>query len=109
MREHRCLGCSTCERVLGLLDACRFGPRFPYLTDAYDRHLRLCAWRVAQRLGLVGSVREGISLIQCGPSLETPAELRMMRMLGADVVGQSYILFTTFTSFLTLTFQLNLG
>jgi len=40
-------------------------------------------------------MREGISVIQCGPSLETPAELRMMRAFGADVVGPYHLLSTT--------------
>jgi len=58
------------------------------MTDAYDRDLRLTAWRVGRRLGFTDFIREGISLILCGPNYETPAELRMMRALGADVVGQ---------------------
>ena len=65
----------------------RFGPRFPCMTDAYDRQLRLVAWRVGRRLGFQSFLREGISVILCGPSFETPAELRMMRTMGADVVG----------------------
>ena len=67
----------------------RFGQRFPDMLDAYDRNLRLVAWRVGRRLGFHSFLHEGISVIVGGPSFETPAELRMMRMLGADVVGQS--------------------
>jgi len=57
------------------------------MTDAYDRSLRLAAWQVGRRLGFQSFLREGISVILCGPSFETPAELRMMRTMGADVVG----------------------
>jgi len=45
-------------------------------------------------------MHEGISVIQCGPSLETRAELRMMRALGGDVVGRSCVLFAIITAFL---------
>jgi len=44
-------------------------------------------------------MREGISVIQCGPSLETRAELRMMRALGGDVVGLSCVSFTVIITF----------
>jgi len=57
------------------------------MTDAYDRSLRLTAWRVGRQLGLDSFMREGVSVILCGPSYETPAELRMMKAFGADVVG----------------------
>ena len=70
----------------------RFGPRFPCMTNAYDRSLRLAAWRVGRRLGFEGLLHEGVSVILCGPSYETPAELRMMRALGADVVGKCSML-----------------
>jgi len=58
------------------------------MTDAYDRQLRLAAWRVGRQLGFADFMREGISLILCGPNFETQAELRMIRALGADVVGR---------------------
>jgi len=60
------------------------------MADAYDRNLRLAAWRVGRRLGFQDIMHEGVSVILCGPSFETPAELRMMRTLGADVVGRSF-------------------
>jgi len=69
----------------------RFGPQFPCMTDAYDRTLRLAAWRVGRQLGFDGLMRDGVSLTVCGPNFETPAELRMMRALGADVVGECSI------------------
>ena len=58
------------------------------MTDAYDRTLRLAAWQVGRQLGFDSIMREGVSLTVCGPNFETPAEVRMMRALGADVVGE---------------------
>ncbi len=67
----------------------RLGPRFPDLTAAYHPHLRAvlldCAMR--QRVNL----RQGIYAIVSGPSYETPAEIRMLRTLGADAVGMSTV------------------
>ena len=65
------------------------------MADAYDRNLRLAAWRVGRRLGFQAMLHEGVSVILGGPSFETPAELRMMRMLGADVVGQLFFIIIT--------------
>ena len=65
------------------------GPRFPDMSDAYSRDLRGLARRVALELGLV--LREGVYVAVPGPSLETPAEYRMLRTLGADVVGMSTV------------------
>jgi purine-nucleoside phosphorylase len=74
--------------LVGIVDE-RFGTRFPFLNGAYNRKLRLLAWSVSRRLGLVRYIHEGVYLVQCGPSFETPAELRMIRTMGADVVGMS--------------------
>ena len=54
-------------------------------------------------------MREGISVIQCGPSLETRAELRMMRALGGDVVGLSCVSFTVTTALFSLSFARSRG
>ncbi len=67
----------------------RFGPRFPAMTDAYDADLRALALRVAQERGI--ALREGTYLMASGPSYETPAELRFMRMIGGDAVGMSTV------------------
>src|SRR5262249_31362526 len=71
----------------------RMGPRFPDLSEPYDAALRTSAPRAAQRAGL-GRLREGIYAGLSGPAYETPAEVRMLRTLGADLVGMSTVLET---------------
>ncbi|HEU0304195.1 MAG TPA: purine-nucleoside phosphorylase [Gaiellaceae bacterium] len=65
------------------------GPRFPDLSDAHDPELRAAARAAAERLGLV--VGEGVYAAWLGPAFETPAEIRMLRTLGADLVGMSLV------------------
>ena len=65
------------------------GPRFPDMSDAYSRDLRTQAHRIASGLGI--ALKEGIYSAMTGPSYETPAEIRMLSRLGADVVGMSTI------------------
>ncbi len=67
----------------------RLGPRFPDLTAPYDPGLRDLARRAALELGIV--LREGVYVAVPGPNLETRAEYRMLRALGADVVGMSTV------------------
>jgi len=63
------------------------GPRFPDMTDAYDPALRALAHDAAARLGQ--SLSEGVYAAWLGPAFETPAEIRMIRILGGDLVGMS--------------------
>jgi purine-nucleoside phosphorylase len=65
------------------------GPRFPEMTDAYDPELRAAAREAAGRLGL--DLGEGVYAAWLGPAFETPAEIRMLRTLGADLVGMSVV------------------
>jgi purine-nucleoside phosphorylase len=65
----------------------RFGTRFPSMTDAYDPVLRQLALAAADRHGI--ELAEGVYVMVSGPSFETPAELQMFRLLGADAVGMS--------------------
>ncbi len=74
--------------LVGLNDE-RLGPRFPDMSDPYDPELRALARAAALELGLV--LREGVYVAVPGPSLETRAEYRMLRTLGADVVGMSTV------------------
>ena len=65
------------------------GPRFPDMSDAYDPEYRRLAHEAAGRLGL--SLGEGVYAAWLGPAFETPAEIRMMGALGADLVGMSTV------------------
>ena len=67
----------------------RLGPRFPDMTQAYDPALRALAARAARTVGL--TLPEGVYAAQPGPSYETPAEIRMLRTLGADLCGMSTV------------------
>lgn len=67
----------------------RFGPRFPDLSDAYSRRLQDIATEEASAIGL--QIRRGIYAGLLGPSYETPAEIRMVRTIGADAVGMSTV------------------
>jgi len=67
----------------------RFGPRFPDMTDAYDPTLRRIAADEASRSGI--ELQEGIYAAMLGPSYETPAEIRFLRAIGADLVGMSTV------------------
>jgi purine-nucleoside phosphorylase len=63
--------------------------RFVDMCNAYDRNLRLRAIDVAKGMGQ--TLHEGVYAWQLGPQFETPAEIRMLRMLGADAVGMSTV------------------
>jgi purine-nucleoside phosphorylase len=65
------------------------GPRFPDMTDAYDPGLRKVAHAAAESVGQ--ALREGVYAGLLGPSYETPAEIRMLRAMGADLVGMSTV------------------
>ena len=67
----------------------RLGPRFPDLSQAYDAELRALARDVAARAGM--TLREGVYVAVPGPNLETRAEYRLLRGIGADVVGMSTV------------------
>jgi purine-nucleoside phosphorylase len=67
----------------------RFGPRFPDLTEVYVRELREHARRCGAGRGL--TLAEGVYAMLSGPSYETPAEIRMLRALGADLCGMSTV------------------
>jgi purine-nucleoside phosphorylase len=65
----------------------KLGPRFPDMTEAYSKRLRAIAKEVAAALG--HALHEGVYAALLGPSYETPAEIRYLRTIGADLVGMS--------------------
>ena len=67
----------------------RFGPRFPDMSHAYCEEYRAAVLAAAQTLGK--SVHEGVYAALLGPSYETPAEIRYLRTIGADLIGMSTI------------------
>jgi purine-nucleoside phosphorylase len=66
-----------------------FGPRFPDMVNVYDTDLLALARKKAPESGI--PIREGVYVGIVGPSLETPAETRFLRMIGADAVGMSTV------------------
>jgi purine-nucleoside phosphorylase len=67
----------------------RFGLRFPDMTTAYDAQFREAVVKEGKKLGI--EVGEGIYAGLLGPSYETPAEIRYLRTIGADLVGMSTV------------------
>ncbi|MGD8189119.1 purine-nucleoside phosphorylase [Brevibacillus ginsengisoli] len=65
------------------------GVRFPDMSEAYSKRLRQLAKEVASAQGI--NIREGVYCGFTGPSYETPAEIRMLRILGGDAVGMSTV------------------
>lgn len=70
-------------------NADEIGPRFPDMTEAYDADLRRLALATATELGI--SLGEGVLASVTGPNPETPAERRMLSVIGADLVGNGTI------------------
>jgi purine-nucleoside phosphorylase len=65
------------------------GPRFPDMSQAYNRELSAIARQVAAEDG--STLQAGVYVCLAGPSFETPADLRFLRMIGADAVGMSTV------------------
>lgn len=65
------------------------GPRFPDQTDVYTKTLRTKAKEIAAKLNI--DIKEGVYAAMTGPTYETPAEVRMLRTMGADAVGMSTV------------------
>jgi purine-nucleoside phosphorylase len=65
------------------------GPRFPDMSEAYSREYREIAKDAAADLGI--TLREGVYAALAGPNYETPAEIRYLRTIGADLVGMSTV------------------
>jgi len=67
----------------------KWGPRFPDMSKAYDLELRELFKKVAQKLN--EEIKEGVYVAIPGPSLETPAETKFLKIIGADAVGMSTV------------------
>lgn len=66
-----------------------FGPRFPDMSNAYNKELRKIAKNVANSINI--DIKEGVYAMMSGPTYETPAEINMIRTLGGDAVGMSTV------------------
>jgi purine-nucleoside phosphorylase len=66
-----------------------FGPRFNDMSDAYNKKIRELAKETAYELGI--EIHEGVYGFMPGPSYETPAEIKMLKIVGADAVGMSTV------------------
>jgi len=66
-----------------------FGERFPDMSQAYDRGMMNLAREAAKKFGI--QMREGVYAGLAGPSFESPADLRFLRVIGADAVGMSTV------------------
>ncbi|KAB2333748.1 purine-nucleoside phosphorylase [Cytobacillus gottheilii] len=67
----------------------KLGVRFPDMSEAYAKDLRKAAKEIAQQLNI--NVKEGVYVGNTGPTYETPAEVRLLRVLGGDAVGMSTV------------------
>jgi purine-nucleoside phosphorylase len=67
----------------------KFGPRFPDMSTAYDKQFRKIAQEQGSAMGI--ELGEGVYAALAGPNYETPAEIRFLRTIGADLVGMSTV------------------
>ncbi|MDD3739948.1 MAG: purine-nucleoside phosphorylase [Bacteroidales bacterium] len=66
-----------------------FGPRFPDMSDAYDKNLVIRAKAIAKEFNI--KVQEGVYTATTGPTFETPSEYKYFRIIGSDTVGMSTV------------------
>jgi len=86
MRDH--INLQGTNPLIGPNDE-RFGPRFPDMSKAYSQSYRTIAAEEARRLKM--EIQEGVYAALSGPNYETPAEIRYLRTIGADLVGMSTV------------------
>jgi purine-nucleoside phosphorylase len=86
IRDH--INLQGCNPLVGENDD-RFGLRFPDMSEAYSKQYRALARKAAQKQGK--NLSEGVYAALPGPSYETPAEIRYLRTIGADLVGMSTV------------------
>lgn len=74
--------------LLLLCVMCRFGVRFPCMSDAYDKDLAHMARQIAEEQGIANFLQHGVYCMVPGPTYETMAECKMLQLVGADAVGK---------------------
>ena len=67
----------------------QMGPRFPDMSQAYDKTMKECMLNAAKKIDL--DLKRGVYMMFTGPQFETPAEIRFVRTIGADAVGMSTV------------------
>lgn len=67
----------------------RFGTRFPTMHNAYDKDILQACQKIGEKLGISDKIRTGVYSCVAGPNYETVAELRFLKLIGADAVGMS--------------------
>lgn len=83
-------GFAGCNPLVGVNDE-RFGPRFPPMSNAYDKPLRELAMTKAKELGFSDFIREGVYSMMVGPNFETVTEAKLLAILGIDATGMSTV------------------
>nr|CDS34496.2 purine nucleoside phosphorylase [Hymenolepis microstoma]CDS35244.2 purine nucleoside phosphorylase [Hymenolepis microstoma] len=89
IKDHICMPGMTGMNALVGKNEEKFGPRFPNMQNLYTKDLRELAKKVAEELEITEYLKEGIYCAEIGPTYETHAEARFLRMIGADAVGMS--------------------
>jgi len=91
LKDHvNLLGFTGVTPFSGITDE-RFGPRHFASNQVYSPSLRATCRRVAARLGMADSLREGVYIQMAGPQFESVAELKMLKVMGVDAVGMSTV------------------
>ncbi|XP_061163626.1 purine nucleoside phosphorylase-like isoform X1 [Saccostrea echinata] len=91
MKDHLNLpGFCGINPLIGINDD-RIGPRFPPMSDAYNKEYRAIAKQTAKELGFSDFIREGVYSFLTGPTFETVTECRLLRLIGTDATGMSTV------------------
>ncbi|XP_062621461.1 purine nucleoside phosphorylase-like isoform X2 [Saccostrea cucullata] len=91
MKDHLNLpGFCGINPLIGINDD-RIGPRFPPMSDAYNKEYREIAKETAKELGFSDFIREGVYSFLTGPTFETVTECRLLRLIGTDATGMSTV------------------
>lgn len=89
LKDHLPVAMWGCNGPLVGANEPKFGPRFPPMSDAYDRELQKLVKDTAEEIGIGHTMRNGVYAMMPGPAYESVAELKMLHGMGANVVGMS--------------------